>query len=108
MSGCWKLNVLRKKALFPVKKKQNGIFFPSYRTGRTSKNISESTEVFLTNSEQVMFFSIEPKLSLETNISQKADAVVTEEFGLSFLVLSGFTNLADEFIRFHEVFGQLL
>ena len=51
-----------------------------------------------------MFFSIEPKLSLETNISQKADAMVTEEFGLSLLVLSGFTNLADEFTRFHEVF----
>ena len=51
-----------------------------------------------------MFVSIEPKLSLETNISQKADAVVTEEFGLSLLVLSGFTNLADKFTRFHEVF----
>ena len=51
-----------------------------------------------------MFFSIEPKLSLETNFSQKAETMVTEDFGLSFLVFSGFTNLGDEFIKFHEVF----
>ena len=41
-----------------------------------------------------MFFSTEPKLSLETKISQKADAMVTEGFGPSFLVLSDFKNLA--------------
>ena len=58
----------------------------------------------LTKIEQVKLFSIEIKWSLETNISQKANATVLADFDLSFLVLLGFTNRGDEFIRLHEVF----
>ena len=44
------------------------------------------------------FVSIGPRRYLETNISEKAIFPVKKGFGLRFLVLSGVTNVSEQFI----------